>query len=140
LDFVTASVNIWAVPHKIVSIVVKVAGLGYRDLHIFNLAMLARQGWRILQNPDSLCAQILCAEYGVNGSLMEAKEKAGISYSWRSIVRGIKALNKGLIWRIGDGTQVRKWADAWIAAGITRRPITPRGEGTSSADPGVGVD
>ena len=33
--------------------------LGYRDLHLFNLAMLARQGWRILQNPDSLVAQLL---------------------------------------------------------------------------------
>ena len=31
-------------------------GLGYRDLHLFNLAMLARQGWRLLLNPDSLCA------------------------------------------------------------------------------------
>jgi hypothetical protein len=31
-------------------------GLGYRDLHIFNLAMLARQVWRLVQNPKSLCA------------------------------------------------------------------------------------
>ena len=38
-------------------------GLGYRDLHVFNLAMLARQGWRILQNPNSLCAQALMAPY-----------------------------------------------------------------------------
>jgi len=38
-------------------------GLGYRDLHLFNLAMLARQGWRLLLNPDSLCAQVLRARY-----------------------------------------------------------------------------
>jgi len=31
--------------------------LGYRDLHLFNLAMLARQAWRIVQNPDSLCGR-----------------------------------------------------------------------------------
>jgi hypothetical protein len=62
-------------------------GLGYRDLHMFNLATLARQGWRLIQNPDSLCAQILLAKYGVNGSLLEAKEEPGISYSWRSITR-----------------------------------------------------
>jgi hypothetical protein len=31
-------------------------GLGFRDLHLFNLAMLARQGWRLIQELDSLCA------------------------------------------------------------------------------------
>lgn len=103
-------------------------GLGYRNLHIFDLAMLAPQGWRLLQNPESLRAQILSAKYGADGSLLEAKEKPGISYSWRSIVRGIKALNKGLIWRIGDGSQVRIWDDPWITAGVTRQPITPKGQ------------
>ena len=50
-------------------------------LHLFNLAMLARQGWRIVQNPDSLCAQILMAKYGSSGSLLSAREGSGISYT-----------------------------------------------------------
>ena len=50
-----------------------------------------------------------------------------ISYSWRSIVRGVQALKEGLIWRVGDGTQIDIWSDPWIPDGITRRPITPRG-------------
>ena len=29
------------------------------NLQAFNLAMLAKQGWRLLSNPDSLCAQSL---------------------------------------------------------------------------------
>lgn len=36
-------------------------GLGFRDIHSFNLAMLAKQGWRLLMNPESLCAQLLRA-------------------------------------------------------------------------------
>lgn len=103
-------------------------GLGYRDLHLFNLAMLARQGWRILQNPDSLCARLLVAKYGVDGSILNAKEGPGVSYSWRSILRGIEALQKGLIWRVGDGTQIRIWEDPWVQNAVTRRPITPRGQ------------
>jgi hypothetical protein len=34
-------------------------GLGYHDLECFNLAMLAKQGWKLIQNMDSLVAKIL---------------------------------------------------------------------------------
>lgn len=102
-------------------------GLGYRDLHLFNLAMLARQGWRIFQNPDSLCAQLLMAKYGTNDSLLQVKEGLGTSYTWRSIVRELQALKKEQICRIGDGVQIKIWEDPWIPNRTTRRPITPRG-------------
>jgi hypothetical protein len=82
-------------------------GLGYRDLHLFNLAMLARQAWRLVMAPDSLCARLLLARYYPDGDLMAAQEGPGISYSWRSIIRGIQALKKGIIWRVGDGEQIR---------------------------------
>ena len=44
--------------------------LGFRDLHSFNLAMLARQGWRLIQAPDSLCAQVLRAKYYPSGDIL----------------------------------------------------------------------
>lgn len=103
-------------------------GLGYRDLHMFNLAMLARQGWRLLMDPNSLCAQVLRARYFPDGQILNVSEKPGISYSWRSIVRGIDALRQGLIWRVGDGTMIDIWMDPWLPYGTSRRPITPRGQ------------
>lgn len=42
-------------------------------------------------------------------------------------MRGLQALKKGLIWRVGDGSKINIWGDAWIPNGISRRPITPRG-------------
>jgi hypothetical protein len=30
-------------------------GMGFRDMHIFYKALLGKQGWRLLTNPNSLC-------------------------------------------------------------------------------------
>uniref|UniRef100_A0A8I6XTR8 Reverse transcriptase domain-containing protein n=1 Tax=Hordeum vulgare subsp. vulgare TaxID=112509 RepID=A0A8I6XTR8_HORVV len=84
-------------------------GLGVRDMHTFNLAMLSRQGWRIIQNPYSLCAGILKARYFPYCSALEAVAHDGISYSWRSILQGLDVVKQGYIWRVGDGTSINIW-------------------------------
>lgn len=38
-------------------------GLGFRDLYNFNLALLAKQSWRILNNPHALWVKLLKARY-----------------------------------------------------------------------------
>jgi hypothetical protein len=103
-------------------------GLGFRDLYGFNMAMLARQGWRMLTNPESLCARVLKAKYFPNTSILEAKPIGGISYAWRSILKGIKLMKEGLIWRIGNGELVNIWSDAWLPREGSRQPVTPRGQ------------
>ena len=100
-------------------------GMGFRDLHVFNLAMLARQGWRLLQNPDSLCCTVLKALYYPDCSILEAAPKASILYSWRSILRGVELLKDGVIWRVGSGEEINAFKDPWIPRGTTRRPCTP---------------
>jgi hypothetical protein len=34
-------------------------GMGFKDFVLFNKAMLAKQGWRLISNPDSLSARVL---------------------------------------------------------------------------------
>src|SRR5207237_2215158 len=88
-------------------------------------AMLARQAWRILVFPGTLCAQVLRAKYFPGKSILEATAKDGISYTWRSILKGVQLLKEGLIWRIGDGRSVNIWRDPWIPRSSTRKVFMP---------------
>ena len=89
-------------------------GMGFRDFHCFNLAMLAKQVWRLLYDPDSLCARVLKAKYYPDGKLLQAKLKSGSSFTWQSILAGLEGFKRGYIWRVGDGTQINIWEDRWI--------------------------
>ena len=102
-------------------------GLGFKDLHSFNLALLAKQCWRLIQNPDSLCAQVLKAKYYPDGDILEAGPKKGSSYTWQSIMAGIQTFKRGCSWRVGSGANIDIWNDPWIPSSVTRKLITHRG-------------
>jgi hypothetical protein len=46
-------------------------GLGFKDLQLFNQAMLARQAWQLIQFPKNLCAPLLKAKYFPSGNLID---------------------------------------------------------------------
>ncbi|KAK3218733.1 hypothetical protein Dsin_012703 [Dipteronia sinensis] len=61
-----------------------IGGLGFRDLEIFNQALLANQCWRILSNGNSLAGRVLKACYFPDGDFMNAESKSTASFIWKS--------------------------------------------------------
>jgi hypothetical protein len=101
-------------------------GMGFRDLRCFNLAMLGKQGWRLIERPNSLCARVLKGRYFHDTEFMEASRKKHASSTWRAILAGREALQEGLFRRVGDGVSTNIWSHKWISNHFAGQPITPR--------------
>jgi hypothetical protein len=102
-------------------------GMGFRDFQSFNLAMLAKQVWRLIDEPESLCERVLRAKYYPQGDILKAGPKAGCSFTWQSILACLTTFKRGYIWRVGDGESINIWNDPWIPTSPNRRVVTPRG-------------
>ncbi|CAL9001623.1 unnamed protein product, partial [Prunus brigantina] len=102
-------------------------GLGFKIFEAFNQAMVAKQAWRLLENPSSLVGRILRARYFPNGDFLTAGYGQSPSLIWRSILWGRQVIENGLIWRIGGGTSVRVFHDKWIPKPYTFSPLINRG-------------
>jgi hypothetical protein len=89
-------------------------GLSFRDFKTFNLAIVAKQGWHIMMNQNTLVARIFKAKYFPNSSFFEAELGNNPSYVWRSLWKSRHILTLGCRWRIGDGSQIKVMFDPWL--------------------------
>jgi hypothetical protein len=92
----------------------ELGGVGFRDTRIMNQALLARQCWRILTKPSSMCSRLLKSIYFPRGNFLDTVFRQDASPSWQGIEHGRQLLKEGLIWRIGNGDKVDIWRDSWI--------------------------
>ncbi|KAA3479888.1 reverse transcriptase [Gossypium australe] len=65
-------------------------GLGFRNLAKFNVALLAKQRWHLINYPNSLLAH-------------------------KSVWAARGLLEKGVCWRVGRGDKISVWDDLWIS-------------------------
>ena len=101
-------------------------GMGFRIIQAFNLAMLAKQGWRILTNPDSLMARVFKVKYFPFDDVLNFKKGSNPSYAWRSIHNSLKVIRRGIRWRVGNGRRIHIWDDRWLPTPTTYKVISPQ--------------
>ena len=102
-------------------------GMGFRDLKAFNLALLAKQWWRMLQSPNSLVHKVFKAKYVKTGSFNEAELGRRPSYAWRSMLAARKVVDSGSRWCRGNGERVHIWKDRWIPSPESFKVTSPIG-------------
>ncbi|XP_074314848.1 uncharacterized protein LOC141651019 [Silene latifolia] len=103
-------------------------GMGFRDFENFNLALLAKQAWRLICDDGSLMVRVLKGKYFPNGTFMDAPVGNNPSYTWRSICEAKCVMGLGLRKRVGNGVDTRVWLDPWIPNTSSRCVVSPRGD------------
>ncbi|CAN1785001.1 Putative ribonuclease H protein At1g65750 [Linum perenne] len=88
--------------------------MGFKDLKGFNLALLAKQAWNLINNPDSLVSRIYKAKYYPRGSYLTARKASNPSMVWQSLWHAKELVKRGIRWRIGNGENIRIWSDPWL--------------------------
>lgn len=89
-------------------------GMGFRDLQAFNLALLAKQGYKFIDDPNALVTRVFKAKYFPNADFLEANLGHNPSYCWRSVWSSQSILKEGFRWRVGEGSRINIWRQPWL--------------------------
>lgn len=92
----------------------KLGGMGFRKIREFNIAMLGKQAWKMMTDPDSLITKLMKARYFPSSFFQEAGFGSNPSYVWRSIIEAKDLVCSGRILKVGKGDSINIWRDPWI--------------------------
>lgn len=70
--------------------------MGFSNLNFFNIALLAKKGWHLLHNPNSLLARTLKAKYFKDLDFLNSRLENLPSLTWQSLWTAKGLLLKGL--------------------------------------------
>ncbi|XP_031096851.1 uncharacterized protein LOC116001092 [Ipomoea triloba] len=103
-------------------------GMGFRKIREFNIALLGKQAWRLINQPSSLLARTYKAKYyansnfldaqlgsnPANSNFLDAQLGSNPSFIWRSIIETQITIKRKSRWRVGDGASINVWGDPWL--------------------------
>ncbi|KAL1330604.1 hypothetical protein AAHE18_12G121100 [Arachis hypogaea] len=98
--------------------------LNFKELKAFNLAMLGKQGWRLIARRNAMIYPVYKSKYFRYSNFLKADMGSNPLWGWRSLLKGRKVLEKGVKWKIGRGRSVWIWEDPWIQNMPTLATIT----------------
>ncbi|KAM6556293.1 hypothetical protein CsatB_003312 [Cannabis sativa] len=98
-------------------------GLGFCKTGEMNKALLAKWGWALLNEDQSLCCQVLSAKYLRGKIFFECSFKSSYSWFWKNVVRTKDILKKGACKLILNGKEINIWEDPWV---IHSRDFVPK--------------
>ena len=103
----------------------EVGGMRFKEIEKFNEALLAKQVWRMINNPNSLCHRVFKARFFPEYSILEAQDSITGSYAWKSIISARNVIRKGMVWHIGTRDAMRIQEDKRLPGQANKVVISP---------------
>lgn len=100
---------------KIVWSPIAIGGLGFKNLILFNKAILGKWLWRFENEQYYLWRHAIASKYGIQrggGALEEARGSYRVSLCWY-IRKNWGAFSNYISFKVGDGFHIRFWHDNW---------------------------
>jgi hypothetical protein len=96
-------------------------GLGFRLMKDINLSLIAKLGWKLLVDHDSLWVSIFKAKYIKYGNLLTCPLSSG-SFIWNSIKAIVPLLASGACYLPFMFSQLSVWTSPWIPTVLGFKP------------------
>ena len=92
----------------------KKGGMSFRDINAFNLALLAKQAWRLIHQQNSLFFRVYKTQYFPGVPFLEVDLGSNPSYVWRSLLQARDVILEGSAWKVGSGSLVDIATHNWL--------------------------
>ncbi|GER30020.1 RNA-directed DNA polymerase (reversetranscriptase)-related family protein [Striga asiatica] len=89
-------------------------GLGFKCLTSFNEALLAKQLWRLITQPQLFMSKVLKGKYFPSTTLWDAQSRPSDSWLWSSWLKARHVLKNRVIKTVGNGRDTLIWSEPWI--------------------------
>ncbi|GAA0171455.1 hypothetical protein LIER_25480 [Lithospermum erythrorhizon] len=100
-------------------------GLGFRDTQSFNQALLCKQAWKLITEPNNPLSQVYEDRYFPRTSFWAVQLGPKPSYTWRSILSVRDLICKGIEWKLASRSNIRVCGHKWITHTHSKTLITP---------------
>ena len=107
-------------------------GLGIKDIDTFNLALLGKWKWNLMQEKGEIWTRVLESKYGGWRSFHELGRAGQQSVWWRDLKQTFNISHQGDIiqsnmrWKVVGGDKIRFWEDKWSQQQQTLAERYPR--------------
>lgn len=92
--------------------------MGYRDLALFNRALLDKQAWRLSRHLNSLWCRVFKRIYFLRRYFWQANKGHHPPWGCQSILMGRETIENSVQWIVETGEKINIREDRWLKRGI----------------------